>query len=277
MLSSFQIEGALGGHRIVRSRGPHYVSIIIVELFFAPAPRASASPRTGRGQPRMVPIGGQTTSPRSWLSRMPAKGQSIVASSAAVGWDGVHGVILEGQHRGVLRLLRAVPGRPVRAQGRGEARLEACEPLFASRRQARRRADRAARRRQPPAHQPGDRAPVLLDRPGTARRDRGRGVGGGRAPFEITESFNRNDGDLWNLGRRLADQIQSPVPGSRLYAETLQTQIAIHLLRDYSSLPRPGEIGRRNWRTIDSSRSSSTSSRTSATTSRWTRWRGSPG
>jgi AraC family transcriptional regulator len=63
----------------------------------------------------------------------------------------------------------------------------------------------------------------------------------GRPPFEIVESLNRSDADLWNLGRRMAGQIVAPVRGSRLYAQTLQTQIAIHLLWNYSSLARPGE------------------------------------
>jgi AraC family transcriptional regulator len=61
------------------------------------------------------------------------------------------------------------------------------------------------------------------------------------ATVEVVETFNKNDGDLWNLGRRLADHLRAPVSGSRLYAETLNTQIAIHLLWNYSSLPRPSE------------------------------------
>ncbi len=48
---------------------------------------------------------------------------------------------------------------------------------------------------------------------------------------------------LWDLGQRLAAQLRTPIRGSRLYAETLQTQIAIHLLWNYSSLPREGVNG----------------------------------
>ena len=62
-----------------------------------------------------------------------------------------------------------------------------------------------------------------------------------RSTVEIVESFNKNDADLWNLGHRLATQLRSPINGSRLYSETLNTQIAIHLLWNYSSLPRQGE------------------------------------
>ena len=62
-------------------------------------------------------------------------------------------------------------------------------------------------------------------------------------PLEVMESFNRTDEDLWNLGQRLAAQLRTPIRGSRLYADSLQTQIAIHLLWNYSSLPREGVNG----------------------------------
>jgi len=55
--------------------------------------------------------------------------------------------------------------------------------------------------------------------------------------IEIVAGFNR-DAELWGLGQRLAARLRSPVAGSRLFAETLVTQIAIKLLWDYSSLPR---------------------------------------
>ena len=42
---------------------------------------------------------------------------------------------------------------------------------------------------------------------------------------------------MWRLGQRLAARLRSPIPGSRLFAETLVTQIAIKLLWNYSSLP----------------------------------------
>ena len=54
---------------------------------------------------------------------------------------------------------------------------------------------------------------------------------------EIVAGFNR-DAELWSLGQRLAARLRSPIPGSRLFAETLVTQIAIKLLWNYSSLPR---------------------------------------
>jgi AraC family transcriptional regulator len=61
------------------------------------------------------------------------------------------------------------------------------------------------------------------------------------ATIEIVEAFTKSDSELWSLGQRLAARLGCPVSGSRLYAETLYTQIAIQLLWNYSSLPRQGE------------------------------------
>jgi AraC family transcriptional regulator len=54
---------------------------------------------------------------------------------------------------------------------------------------------------------------------------------------EIQESFNNRDAEFWTLGQRLAAHISAPHPGSRLYAESLSIQLALHLLWNYSSLP----------------------------------------
>jgi AraC family transcriptional regulator len=59
--------------------------------------------------------------------------------------------------------------------------------------------------------------------------------------IEIVAGYNR-DAELWSLGQRLAARLRSPIPGSRLFAETLVTQIAIKLLWNYSSLPRQGHL-----------------------------------
>jgi AraC family transcriptional regulator len=56
--------------------------------------------------------------------------------------------------------------------------------------------------------------------------------------IEIVETYNR-DAELWALGQWLAARLRPSIPGSRLFAETLYTQIAIELLSRYSSLPRP--------------------------------------
>ncbi len=181
--------------------------------------------------------------PRAMLSRMPPKGQSIVASSMRLGWEEVHGALLEGRIEEFFDLSSAVP--VVVFVLKGVAQLEW------------RRGNRFSRL----GAKPGD---VLIAPPGGENRLRSnlaieilcgavdlgllreiadREWPSGGAAFEIVEGFNRNDEDLWSLGRRLADQLLSPVPGSRAYAGALQTQIAVQLLRNYSTLPRPGEPG----------------------------------
>ncbi len=54
--------------------------------------------------------------------------------------------------------------------------------------------------------------------------------------IEIMAGYNR-DAELWELGERLAARLRCPIPGSRLFAETLVTQIEIKLLWTYSSWP----------------------------------------
>ncbi|HZW29863.1 MAG TPA: AraC family transcriptional regulator [Isosphaeraceae bacterium] len=61
--------------------------------------------------------------------------------------------------------------------------------------------------------------------------------------IEIGEAFNRRDAEFWSLGQQLAVRLLSPIPGSRLYAEALQMQLALQLLWNHSSLPRPNGKG----------------------------------
>jgi hypothetical protein len=60
----------------------------------------------------------------------------------------------------------------------------------------------------------------------------------GEPTVEILEACNVRDEALWALGRRLADRMLSPIPGSRLCAEALGTLLALHLLWNHSTLPR---------------------------------------
>jgi AraC family transcriptional regulator len=53
---------------------------------------------------------------------------------------------------------------------------------------------------------------------------------------EIVEAFNSRNAEFWALGHRLAARLLKPIPGSRSYADALNTQLAIHLLWNYSSL-----------------------------------------
>jgi AraC family transcriptional regulator len=186
----------------------------------------------------MVPPADQPAISRALTARMPPQGQSIVASSAAAGWDEIHGVILEGRVEEFFDY--SGPFAVVLFQLKGIAQFEW------------RRGNRYSRF----GTTPGD---VLITPPGDSNRlrtnlpieafwcmvglDRLEGIvrrewEPDATRWEIVESFNRNDEELWNLGQRLAAEIRTPTKGSRLYAETLQTQIAIHLVRNYSTLTR---------------------------------------
>ena len=52
------------------------------------------------------------------------------------------------------------------------------------------------------------------------------------------------DDRLWELGRRMAAELESPRYASQLYFDTLNTQLAICLVRDHSSLVSHGEAAR---------------------------------
>ena len=60
----------------------------------------------------------------------------------------------------------------------------------------------------------------------------------GEPTVEILEACNVRDEALWALGRRLADRMLSPIPGSQPCAEALGTLLALHLLWNDSTLPR---------------------------------------
>ncbi len=175
------------------------------------------------------------TTPNVWLARMPPAGQVLVASTARSGWHDVQAVVLEGSvpepfdysspFPTVLFFLKGVaecewrrgqrfsrfgarPGNVVVTPAGGPNRLRIDLPvdmLWCAIGQD------------------------VLDRIGQAE------PATDHAPAEVIESFSRGDEVLWSLGRRLADQILAPVHGSHVYAATLQTQIAIHLLWHHSS------------------------------------------
>ena len=190
----------------------------------------------------MNPTCGQSASLRALLSRMPPKGQAVVASTTAAGWDRVHGLILEGPIEELFDL--SAPFTILIFVLKGSAQLDW------------RRGGRYSRLGIRPGDvliaPRGDGNRVRADRPieilgSFIDRARLADLAAQEWPqdgpeFEIVEGLNRDDEELWNLGQRLADQIRSPVPGSRPYAEALQTQIAVHLLRHYSSLAPPEEM-----------------------------------
>ncbi len=175
------------------------------------------------------------------LSRMPPPGMTLTASTLAAGWVNVHAVILDGCLETFFDYSARFPIITFNLKGTTQVEWK--------------RSGRYSRF----LTKPGD---VLITPPGNrnslrthlpievlgclidlellqslAEREwKTKGT-----KVEIVESFNKNDADIWNLGQRFAAHLRSPVSGSRLYAETLNTQIAIHLLWNYSSLPRQGE------------------------------------
>jgi AraC family transcriptional regulator len=175
---------------------------------------------------------------RSWK---PPPGMTLIASSMKAGWKNVHAVILDGCLEDFFDY--SAPFPIITFNLKGSTRVEW------------RRGGRYSRFLTKPGDvlitPPGDRNSLRTNLPNEAL---GCLIDSERlqtlveqewkpreSTVEIVESFNKNDADMWNLGQRLAAQLRSPVSGSRLYAETLNTQIAIHLLWNYSSLPPPGE------------------------------------
>jgi len=62
--------------------------------------------------------------------------------------------------------------------------------------------------------------------------------------LEVIALYGGVDDRLWELGRRMAAELQAPRYASQLYFDTLNTQLAICLVRDHSSLVSHGEAAR---------------------------------
>jgi AraC family transcriptional regulator len=62
--------------------------------------------------------------------------------------------------------------------------------------------------------------------------------------LEVIALYGGVDDRLWELGRRMAAELESPRYASRLYFDTLNTQLAICLVRDHSTLVSHGEAAR---------------------------------
>jgi AraC family transcriptional regulator len=175
------------------------------------------------------------------LARMPPRGKTVVATTLSTGWGSVHGVILDGRVEEFFDYSSPFP--VVSFNLRGVTRVEW------------KRAGRYSRFLAKPGdvlitpagegnsvrtNLPNEGFSCLID-PDLLQRLADQEWEAHGATVEIVESFNKNDAHLWSLGQLLAAQLRAPVSGSRLYAETLYTQIAIQLLWSYSSLPRQRE------------------------------------
>jgi AraC family transcriptional regulator len=172
------------------------------------------------------------------LARLPPE-MSVVTSTQAVGWDNIHGVITTGQLPEFFEF--SAPFHVVAFNLRGATTVEWKRGLRFTRFHA----------------QPGDLLITPFGGANSIRQiqpneafscclspDRLQSLAEQEwkphgQTIEIVAGYSR-DAELWGLGQRLAARLRSPIPGSRLFAETLVTQIAIKLLWNYSSLPRQG-------------------------------------
>ncbi len=191
----------------------------------------------------MGSLGKPPASMNTLLSRLPPPGQTLVASTATAGWSNVHAVILDGRVEDFFDY--SAPSPIIIFNLKGVTQVEW------------KRGGRYSRFLARPGDilitPPGDRNALRTNLPSEALgccinsdflqnlAEQEWGYRG--SSIEIFESFNKSDAELWNLGQRLATQLRAPVNGSRLYAETLYTQIAIHLLWNESSLSLPRESG----------------------------------
>jgi len=60
-------------------------------------------------------------------------------------------------------------------------------------------------------------------------------VANGSGPVELLDSFGARDAHIEDLARRLVGEIKADALAGRLYAESLATELAVHLLRHYST------------------------------------------
>jgi AraC family transcriptional regulator len=171
------------------------------------------------------------------LARLPADEMAIVASTDALGWDHIHGVITAGRLEdyfeysapfhsigfcltGTTTVEWKRGTRLTRFQAQPGELLITCDGEWNAIRQS----------------QPNEAFSCCLSPHHLQFLAEQEWKSNGHA-IDIIAGFHR-DAELWRLGQRLSTRMRSPIPGSRLFAETLVTQIAIKLLWDYSSLPR---------------------------------------
>jgi AraC family transcriptional regulator len=187
----------------------------------------------------MVSIAGSLQFPKGSPSPVKPPGMSVLASTAKVGWRGFHGAILEGRLSDFF--YHSAPDHFVSFSLTGASQVEW------------KRGGRHAKYHSRPGEVTvipagednyfrfdrsteafhwlidADRLQELAEREWTLRGSR----------IEIIDTWKKRDAKLWPLGQRLAAHLRSPIPGSRLFAEALHTQISIQLLWDHSSLCRP--------------------------------------
>jgi AraC family transcriptional regulator len=171
------------------------------------------------------------------LARLPSDEMAVIASTETLGWDHIHGVITAGRLEDFFEY--SAPFHSVGFCLSGTTRVEWKRGTRLTRFQAQPgellitcKGDGNAIRQA----QPNEAFSCCLNPHHLQSLAEQEWKSNGHA-IEIIAGFHR-DAELWRLGQRLSARMRSPIPGSRLFAETLVTQIAIKLLWDYSSLPR---------------------------------------
>ena len=164
---------------------------------------------------------------------------SVVASTVSAGWDGVQALIVDGQlsdfyrYSSPLHVVAFLLNGTTRVEWKRGGRFTryVSEPgsltIIPAGGDHQFRTDRPTR------------ALVWVIEPARLQSIVEQEWGPGQPTVKILEACNSRDAEFWELGQRLVARMLSPIPGSRLCAEALNTQLAIHLLWNYSSLPRP--------------------------------------
>jgi AraC family transcriptional regulator len=174
------------------------------------------------------------------LARLPAEEMSVVASTQSLGWDHIYGVITAGRLEDFFDY--SAPFHTVGFCLSGITTVEWKRGTRLTRFLAQPgellitpTGDANAIRQ----HQRNEAFSCCLDPRRLQSLAEQEWKSNGSA-IEIIAGFHR-DAELWRLGQRLSARLRSPIPGSRLFAETLVTQISIELLSGYSSLPRASQ------------------------------------
>jgi hypothetical protein len=163
---------------------------------------------------------------------------SVVASSVSAGWDGVQALIVDGRlaefyrHSSPLHVVAFLLNGTTRVEWKRGGRFtrSVSEPgaltIIPAGGDHQFRTDRPAR------------ALVWMIDPARLQSVAAREWGWSEPTVEVQAVCNGRDAEFWALGQRLAGRMLSPLPGSRLCAEALGIELALHLLWNYSSLPR---------------------------------------
>jgi hypothetical protein len=163
---------------------------------------------------------------------------SVVASSVSEGWDGVQALFVDGEltdwyrTSSPLHLAVFLLGGTTRVEWKREGRFRrfVSEPGSVTIIPA--EGDHQFRTEGPA------QALVWMIDPARLQSIAEQEWGPGGPRVRILEACNSRDAEFWTLGQRLAARLLSPIPGSRLCAEALVIELTLHLLWNYSSLPR---------------------------------------